>query len=446
MRRLVGLIAFLAAALPAFAASTAIINVNVLPMTAETVLPGQTVVVDSGVIVAIGAVDAVPIPAGAAVVDGTDRFLMPGLAEMHAHVPDAGTDALERVLTLFAANGVTTMRGMLGRPGHLKLRQDLLDGKLFGPRLITSGPSLNGNSVEGPEDGRSKVEAQHAAGYDFIKIHPGLTKEEFRVIADTANDLGMPFAGHVTAAAGLEGVLASGMATIDHLDGYLEAMMPADTDRSGGYGGFFGVLLADQVVTERIDELARATAAAGVWNVPTQSLVEHRVSGVEAIELSNRPEMKYMPRDTVQRWVESKQRQIQERGFSPETGERAIEIRRRLILALHEAGAGLLLGSDAPQVFNVPGFSLHDELGFLVAAGLSPYEALQTGTTAVAEFLGTNTGAIEIGRDADLLLLDANPLEDIDNTRRVHGVMLRGTWHSAAELEERLSRLASAQD
>ena len=446
MRRMVGLIAVLAAAAPAFAAPAAIINVNVLPMTAETVIPGQTVVVDSGVVIAIGAVDAVPIPAGAAVVDGTDRYLMPGLAEMHAHVPGVGTDALERVLTLFAANGVTTMRGMLGRPGHLQLRQDLLDGKVFGPRLITSGPSMNGNSVEGPEDARRKVEAQHAAGYDFVKIHPGLTRQEFRVIAETANELGMPFAGHVTAAAGLEGVLASGMATIDHLDGYLEAMMPADTDRSGGYGGFFGVLLADQVVADRIDELARATAAAGVWNVPTQSLFEHRVSSVDATELSNRPEMIYMPGDTVQRWIESKQRLVQERSFSPETGERAIEIRRRLILALHEAGAGLLLGSDAPQVFNVPGFSVHHELGFLVAAGLTPYEALQTGTTAVAEFLGTNAGTIEIGRDADLVLLDANPLQDIDNARRVHGVMLRGTWHSAAELEDRLSGLASGQD
>ena len=115
-------------------------------------------------------------------------------------------------------------------------------------------------------------------------------------------------------------------------------------------------------------------------------------------------------------------------------------------MALHEAGAGLLLGSDAPQVFNVPGFSLHHELRFMVESGLTPYEALVTGTTAVANFLATNTGRVEIGRDADLLLLDANPLEDIGNTRRVHGVMLRGTWHSSNELEGRLERYLLQDD
>ena len=122
------------------AASTAFINVNVIPMASEAIVRGQTVVVTDGIIVEIGDVDRVPVPRKAVVVDGTDRFLMPGLAEMHAHVPDAGSDSLDRVLTLFAANGVTTVRGMLGRPSHLTLRQQLLEGKTFGQRLFTSGP------------------------------------------------------------------------------------------------------------------------------------------------------------------------------------------------------------------------------------------------------------------------------------------------------------------
>jgi imidazolonepropionase-like amidohydrolase len=440
MKRLITAVIAAFAAEAVLASTTAIINVNVLPMTDETIVPGQTVVVQDGRIAAIGDVDTLPVPEGATVVDGTDRFLMPGLAEMHAHVPGTGTDALDRVLTLFVANGITTMRGMLGRPSHLQLRRDLLEGRVFGPRLVTSGPSMNGNSVDGPEDARSKVRAQHAAGYDFIKVHPGLTAEEFRALAGTANELGMPVAGHVTAAVGLEGALEAGMATIDHLDGYMEAMMPADSDRSGGYGGFFGVLLADQALAERIGALAAATAKAGVANVPTEALIEHLVGDVAVVDLLSRPEMAYMPAATVERWAEARAQQHAERGFSPEVAARAIDIRRQLILALHQAGATLLLGSDAPQVFNVPGFSIHHELAFLVDAGLSPYEALRTGTVAVAEFLGANTGTVEVGRDADLVLLDANPFEDIHHSRRVHGVMLRGTWHASDDLASRLAR------
>ena len=146
-----------------------------------------------------------------------------------------------------------------------------------------------------------------------------------------------------------------------------------------------------------------------------------------------------MPAATVESWTEARERQFAERGFSPAVAARAIDIRRGLILALHEAGATLLLGSDAPQVFNVPGYSIHHELAFLVAAGLSPYEALHTGTVAVAGFLGLNTGTIELGREADLVLIDANP-------RRVHGVMLRGSWYSATDLSSRVSRFASPDE
>ena len=430
----------------AFAEATAFINVNVIPMTEDRVDPGQTVIVENGVIILIGPVDSTPVPKDAEIVDGTDRYLLPGLAEMHAHIPNAASPELGRVLTLFAANGVTTVRGMLGGSSHLQLRTALLSGEVFGPRLITSGPSLNGNSVHGAADGARQVRSQHEAGYDFLKIHPGLDASEFSAIADAANELGMPFVGHVPVAVGVDNALAAGMATIDHLDGYLAALMPVDSDASGGYGGFFDVLLADQLVEERIADIAARTAAAGTWNVPTESLFEHRVSEVTVAELSSRPEMRYMPRATVQQWVRSKERQESERDFNPEVASRAIELRRKLIMALHVTGAGLLLGSDAPQVFNVPGFSLHHELHFLVASGLTPYEALATGTSAPALFLGTNTGSVEVGREADLLLLDSNPLEDISNSRRVHGVMLRGSWYSSRDLQASLEPYRSQND
>jgi len=424
----------------AAADTVAFVNVNVIPMSEETTISQQTVIVSDGVIAGMGNVDEMPVPEAALVVDGTDRFLIPGLAEMHAHVPPAASADLERDFALFVANGVTTVRGMLGDPSHLQLRAALLDVDRMGPRLITSGPSLNGRSVSGAADGARQVREQHAAGYDFIKIHPGLDAAEFIAIAAAANELGMPFAGHVPVAVGLSGALAAGMASIDHLDGYMAALMPPQYDESGGYGGFFDVLLAGDVDADGIEALADATAAAGTWVVPTETLVEQLVNEVPASELGSRAEMQYVPGATIDSWAQAKQRQQQERGFSREVAERAIHLRRALIRALHDAGAGLLLGSDAPQVFNVPGFSLHRELELMVAAGLTPFEALRTGTASAAQFLGLETGVIATGREADLVLLDANPLDDITSTRRIHGVMARGRWYPAAELDALLER------
>ncbi|MCH8158232.1 MAG: amidohydrolase family protein [Proteobacteria bacterium] len=431
---------------PVGADTTVFVNVNIVPMTTEVVLTGQTVIVARGKIANIGPVESVPIPEDAQIVDGTDRFLMPGLAEMHAHVTGTRPAEIDRLFTLFVANGITTIRGMLGQYSHLDLRARLETGEVFGPRFVTSGPSLNGRSVSSAADAARQVREQHAAGYDFIKVHPGLTAEEFAALAATANELGMPYAGHVPVAAGVREALRSHMATIDHLDGYFVALLPPDSHGSGGFGGFFDVMLAPELDSEKIAALAAATAMAGTWNVPTQVLVEQMVDGTSVTDLRNRSEMRYVPESTVNDWVVAKERQLAERGFDPETAALAIDLRRRLILALHDSGAGLLLGSDAPQIFNVPGFSAHRELDVLVAAGLTPYEALQTGTSAVAKFLGSNTGVVAVGKEADLILLDANPLEDIRNSRRIHGVMLRGQWLPASELEQRLAAYLTRDD
>ena len=222
------------------------------------------------------------------------------------------------------------------------------------------------------------------------------------------------------------------------------ALLPPDSPGGGGLGGFFDVFLADDIEADRIGELAAATAEAGTWNVPTEVLIEQLVDDTPIVELRNRAEMRYVPKEMVERWVQAKASQLADHDYDPEVARRAIELRRRLIRELNRAGAGLLLGSDSPQVFNVPGFSLHRELDALVAAGLTPYEALRTGTVAVGEFLGTSTGIVAVGRDADLVLLDANPLEDIGNSRRIHGVMLRGTWYPEAALGKRLEAYLGA--
>jgi imidazolonepropionase-like amidohydrolase len=324
------------------------------------------------------------------------------------------------------------------------LRERLAGGEVLGPRLVTSGPSLNGNSVSSPRQAADMVREQRAAGYDFLKIHPGLTRAEFEAIAETANALGIRFAGHVPTDVGVPLAQELGISTIDHLDGYMQQLIPPHEDPTGGVGGFFGVSLARIADADLIAPLASATAEAGVWNVPTQSLFEHVVGVDEPQAMRNRSEMRYMPEATVQQWVDAKRDIVNGVDFDRAVADRAIELRRRLILELHRHGASLLLGSDSPQIFNVPGFSIHRELEFLVLAGLTPYEALATGTVNAARWFGREDelGSIAVGKQADLVLLNDNPLREIGNSRRVHGVMLRGRWLDRAELDRLLRRYA----
>ncbi|GIW52711.1 MAG: amidohydrolase [Gemmatimonadales bacterium] len=426
---------------------SAFVGVNVIPMDRERVLQNQTVVVRDGNIVALGPAGSTPIPQGALRIDGTGKYLLPGLAEMHAHipVPEQDPEYTERVLFLYVANGVTTARSMLGHPSHLELRRRVEAGEIVGPRLWTSGPSASGNSVRTPAQADSLVRAQKAFGYDFVKIHPGLSLESFEALDRAADEVGIKFAGHVPTAVGVRRALAAGYWSIDHLDGYMHAIVadgaPVNVEEAGG---FFGIGLVDYVDESKIPAIARATREAGVWNVPTQTLMENLASETPPESLALRQDYRYMPRQFLERSMEQKRNL--HRQTTAQARRRFIELRRKLLKALHDAGAGLLLGSDAPQWWNVPGFSALRELEAVVAAGLTPYQALETATRNVAVFLGAadRQGTIEVGKRADLLLLDANPLENIANVHRRAGVMIRGRWLSREAIEQRLAQIASA--
>jgi cytosine/adenosine deaminase-related metal-dependent hydrolase len=388
----------------------------------------------------------VKVPQGGTRVDGRGKFLIPGLAEMHAHIPggDAPDSVVERTLFLYVAGGITTVRGMLGHPRHLELRARAARGELVSPTIYTSGPSLNGNSVPTPDAAAKAVREQKEAGYDFLKIHPGIRREAFDTLAATAQRVRIPFAGHVPLDVGLARALETRFATIDHLDGYIEAMVRDGSPLEPSQSAFFGVNLGEQVDESRMAGLVAATKQAGVWNVPTQVLMENLIVGGSTEELARRPEMRYVAPATLADWAESKNGLLEGTGASAESARRMIEVRRRLIKALHAGGAGLLLGSDAPQMYNVPGFSTHRELEVMVAAGLTPYQALETGTRNVAVFFGTlkETGTVETGKRADLVLLDADPLKDIRATARRSGVMLRGRWMPQTEIQGRLAEVA----
>jgi imidazolonepropionase-like amidohydrolase len=435
------------AGLPGGLESVAFVDVTVVPMDRERVLRNQTVIVREGRIAEVGPSTTLQPPEDARVVEGAGRYLMPGLVEMHAHIPapQQGEDTIERTLFLYLSNGVTTVRGMLGHPRHLELRAQAERNEILSPRIYTSGPSFNGNSAPTPDVAARMVEEQHAAGYDLLKLHPGLTRPVFDAIVASARRVGIPFAGHVSGDVGLDAALAAGYASIDHLDGYMEAL----AGRGGGFspqeGGWFGIGFLDQVDLARIPVLAEATRAAGVWNVPTQSLMEHFLADDDPETLARRPEMRYMPPAAIDQWTQRTRAMRANPAATPERVERYIDARRRLILALHQAGAGLVLGSDAPQIWNVPGFAIHHELRMLVESGLTPFEALATGTrNAAAHFETDDWGIIAPGRSADLILLDANPLEDIGNAARQAGVMVRGQWLPATDIEARLEAVAAA--
>jgi imidazolonepropionase-like amidohydrolase len=418
--------------------------VNVIPMDRETVIPNQTVVIKNGTIKAIGEAGKVKFSKKALVINAKGKYLMPGLAEMHAHVPPIeDMDPMKKVLALFAVNGVTTIRGMLGHPKHLELKKEIAKGKVLSPRFYTSGPSFNGISVKTPEGGAEMVRNQKKAGYDFLKMHPGLNVPNFEAIVKTAQEVKIPFAGHVSAKVGVWRAIDARYATIDHLDGFMESLVPNIESMAESDIGLFGMFLAPKADTTQILRLMQALKEKNIWVVPTQALAERWFNpNIDAETFSKEPEMKYMTAEEVQAWVNAKNNLHNNPKFEKNLVNQFIQLRRKLIYECYKNGVGLLLGSDAPQVFDVPGFSLHQELKYMVAAGLTPYQALQTGTVNVARFFNrTDMGVVKIGAVSDLILLNGNPLESIEQSKNIEGVMLGNLWLSNSFIQAALKKL-----
>ncbi len=438
---------FLAGNVPALATSQGapivFTGVSVIPMDRETVIANQTVIVENGRIAYIGGQRAAP--AGATSIDARGKFLMPGIAEFHAHVPSgAGAVHAHRTLSLYVLAGVTTARGMLGAPMHLALRDSIAAGQLLGPRLLTSGPSFNTNTATSPGAVATMVRNQKAAGYDLLKIHPGVPRAAFDSLAIVANALRIPFAGHVPLEIGLDVALTSKFSTIDHLDGIVEAMYAGPQPLTPQANGFFGLGIMRQLDASRFDAIVARIKASGVAMVPTQILLDNYANDATGDELTSLPEFTYWVPQQVAAWRTTKNDLIAGAAVSREQRQEFIALRRRFIKALYDGGVPFLLGSDAPQLWNVPGFSTHRELGALVAAGLTPYQALRTGTVDVAKFMGEEgrSGVVRVGARADLMMLDANPLTAIANSLRINGVVVNGRWIGPAERERMLEALA----
>ncbi|MEQ6120677.1 amidohydrolase family protein [Reichenbachiella sp. MALMAid0571] len=420
-------------------------NINIINVADGSIAESKHILIDSGRIVQISN-ETIAFPENNKSIDGTGKYIMPGLAEMHAHIPPepTGKEHIDNILFLYLSNGITTIRGMLGHPYHLKLREQAKNNEILSPRIFTSSPSLNGNTVKTLEEAKEKIIKYKADGYDFLKIHPGIKLDVFEQIVETANEVGIPYAGHVPVEVGIRRALKSHYASVDHVDGYLEGLVPESADVEANKNGFFGYNFTNLADTTMIDELIQMTRDNNVWVVPTQSLFERWFSPDDPGIYAQADEMKYMPKSTVEKWVTSKTNLIGNDNYNAAQWGKFIEIRRQLIYKLNKSKPGLILGSDAPQVFNVPGFSIHHEMQGMIDAGLTPLEAIQIGTINPAKYFNHEGefGEVIGGASADLIILNANPLLDISNLKTIEGVMVRGQWISKKEIDLKLTKIA----
>ena len=406
-------------------------GISVIPMDRERVLAAHTVVTRGGRISAVGPDGQVEVPSGAVRVDGRGRFLVPGLVDMHVHLFDRNE------LLAYVVNGITTVRNLHGIARHLAWRDSLARNQLVGPRLMTAGPIVDGEPptrrtnvvIRTIAEADSVVAAQKAAGYEFLKIYDNVPLPLYQALAAAARRAGLPMVGHLPTPVGLAGLLATrGQAGIEHV----EELLPFFRDGRDSTG---------------LGAMARAFAAAGIAVTPTMTV--HASALAQARDLAAvraRPELRYLNPVTERDWGW----EPTGRGFSGDPNarerfERTVGFfETMLVPALHHAGVRLLAGTDAPIAAIIPGFALTDEIRAFRRAGLSPWESLRTATANPAEFAGRagEFGVVAVGASADLVLLGANPLDDLSILSRPAGVMVRGRWFPRASLDSALERLA----
>ncbi len=424
-------------------------NVNLLSM-----VDGNTISEHVDVLVSNGVIEAIGSPGeykdrSYTVIEADDMYLMPGISEMHAHIPtprDGDDTNVREILFLYLSNGITTIRGMLGAPYHLDLKKQIDEDQILSPRVYTSSPSLNGNSVKTVQEAHDKVRQYKKDGYDFLKIHPGIALPVMDELVKTANNEGIRFAGHVPYEVGLQRAIDYRFWSVDHADGFIEAIAKGDFEESEV--GFFGSGLLGKSDLSALPGLCKSMADNEVYIVPIQSLFTRLLSPVSAKEMIQEHEMAYMPSATRYSWMSNKSNLIGGEDYNLDEYDQFINLRHEILQCAHEHGVQFLLGSDAPQIFNVPGFSIQHEMQSLVDAGIPIYDVLLSGTINPARFFDAEGqyGQVTHGASADLILLRKNPLESIENMREIEGVMVRGQWLSREDIDVRLAEIATKHE
>ncbi len=432
-------------------------HVSVIDATGTPAQPDMTVTIRGQRIAEVTRSAQAHIPAHAQIVDARGKYLIPGLWDMHVHMVFG--DWLPRnekvTLPLFVANGITGIRDMGGDLDVLKVwRSGTASGELLGPRMVIAGPMLDGPVPRFPSsapvanaaDGRKIVDQLAKRGVDFIKIQSLIPRDGYFAAAEEAKKLGTPFVGHVPDAVRASEASNAGQKSIEHFTGIFEGCSTIEDQLLKGPKS-----LGRNVATydpDRAKALIALMAKNQTWQVPT--LVWERGQWlVDDIDLSRDPLIKYAPVAWKERtWPMFTRDILKDMDTDPlPVRKRFVQMELEMTLAMHRAGVPFMAGTDtAAGVHIFPGFSLHAELALFVQAGLTPMEALQTATRNPAQFLGrlSDLGTVQVGKLADLVLLDANPLDDIHNTRSIRAVVLGGRYLARSDLDEMLHQVEIA--
>jgi hypothetical protein len=414
---------------------TAFLNVNVVPMDSERIISNQTVIVREGKIAEMGSADEIDVPRSAFKIDGTGKYLMPGLGDMHVHLQSYNERLNRSLLRIFLANGVTTILNLYGNTAHLELRAGVESGEILGPTIYTSGLFISDSPRWSPtaEEVEQEVIDQKRAGYNFIKIHGDFSRDAYRRLFEVAAREGIRVVGHAPRNLGVEPMLEERQYAVVHSEEFLYSYFYYKKDKSSR---------PDQTELEMmIPHITQATARAGTWVIP--NLTAYKTITLQVADLDSvlsRPEVKYVPAEIYSDWEPSNNTYAKR--FKKEEApffKSNYELLGKLVKGFRDSGVRMVAGTDTPIPSVVPGFSLHDELVELVAAGLTPYEAIKTATANVGEFLESNEiGTVGKGKRADLILVEENPLKDVRNVARRVGVMVRGQWLEESELKKLL--------
>jgi imidazolonepropionase-like amidohydrolase len=424
-------------------------HVTVIDMTGAPAQQDLTVVIAGNHIADMGKAWELKIPKGAREIDGRGAFLIPGLWDMHVHAFRHDPRSTNTwYFPLLIANGVTGVRDMwTTAEDFLQVvgwRRGLEDGSVLVPRFgavgwLVDGPEPvwpNSDVVSTPQDAREFVRRAKAAGVDFVKVYSNLRPEEYLAIADEARKDGIPFAGHVPDAVSAVAASDAGQRSMEHLRNVDLGCSAREEElrKSKTWGPRQAQETIDTYDRPKCERLMEKLAHNQTWQVPTSALFFAERS-------TGDPRWKYVPEAVRADWKREVAKQGDPSPQQREQRERRQRYRLRLIAAMDRAGVPMMAGTDVGNPFVYPGFSVHDELALFVRAGLTPEKALKTATCDPAKFLGLldRLGTVERGKVADLVLLDANPLEDIRNTQKVRAVVLNGRYLDRAELDRLLA-------